>query len=152
MGIQPRHTERTTLNAATNTAQSPGPSAPSPLQRTPTSDYLVLSRVDSFNQDVQLPRPQFWSILPVLGVLDAAYTTSAAAAFGVNGKNEILMVTWGLLRAVLTIALTCHRRVREIGWVIVGCAFVCSHSSIHDARQLTPVLYSSFGMSHRYQH
>lgn len=110
-------------------AYPPEGSAPSPLQQTPTSDYLVLSRVDSYHQDIHLPRPRFWFILPILGVLDAAYIISSAAAFGVQGKNEILMVTWGLIRAVLTVTLTSHRRVREIGWVIVGCALVRTYPS-----------------------
>lgn len=115
--------ERTALAGSINVAPVET-SAPSPLQRTPTSDYLVLSRVDSYSQDIQLPRPRFWFILPIFGLLDAAYTISSAAAFGVQGKNEILMVSWGLIRAVLTVGLTCQRRVREIGWAIVGCAFV----------------------------
>lgn len=116
--------ERTALTESMDAPQAAGTSSQSALQRTPTSDYLVLSRIDSYNQDVHLPRPRFWYILPMFGILDAAYTVSSAAAFGVQGKNEILMVTWGLVRAVLTVVLTYRRRVREIGWVIVGCAFV----------------------------
>lgn len=118
--------ERTPLQAPLKLLA--GSSEPSPLlQRTPTSDYLVLSRVDSYNQDIQLPRPRLWYILPLFGLLDAAYTISSAATFGVKGKNEILMVVLGLSRAVVITGLTCHRRIREIGWVIVGCALVCWH-------------------------
>lgn len=118
--------ERTPLQPSLKLATST--SEPSPLQRTPTSDYLVLSRVDSYNQDIQLPRPQHWFILTIFGVLDATYTISAAATFGVQGKNEILMVVLGLCRALVVMLSTSHRRVREVGWMIVGLALVCRRS------------------------
>ena len=118
--------ERTPLQPPLKLSTSP--SEPSPLQRTPTSDYLVLSRVDSYNQDIQLPRPRFWYILTLFGVLDAAYTISAASTFGVRGKNEIMMVVLGLCRAVVIMLATSHRRIREIGWIIVGFALVCAMS------------------------
>lgn len=121
--------ERTPLQPSLKLATSS--SEPSPLQRTPTSDYLVLSRVDSYNQDIQLPRPQHWYNLTLFGVLDAAYTISAAATFGVQGKNEILMVVLGLCRALVVMLSTSHRRVREVGWMIVGSALVRQHSGCY---------------------
>lgn len=92
-----------------------------------SSDYLVLSRIDSHNEDIMLPRPHLWYLLPLFGILDAAFTITAAVKFSVQGKNEITMVIWGLLRALLVMVATSSSRVREVGWLIVGCALVSSH-------------------------
>jgi hypothetical protein len=89
-----------------------------------SSDYLVLSRLDSHNEEISLPRPKVWYLLPLFGALDAAYTIAASTFWGVQGRNEIAMVVWGLIRAVLVMLATSHTRVREIGWIIVGSAFV----------------------------
>lgn len=132
--------ERTPLSPfpSVETAHRPCP-APPVAHR--SSDYLLVdpaSPVRSIDaKDIDLPRPRFWYILPLLGLADLA---CSLAFIGINarhgrfGRNEAAVSTWGLARSVGVVLATSNIRIREIGWLIVGSAFVSSNRQPHCGR------------------
>ena len=113
------------------------PDSPSPLRHR-SSDYLVLRRVDSASQDLSLPRPRAWWLLALLGILDAACSV-AAAVHRVESGLEWGLIACGLGRAVCVVAACSTVRIRETGWIIVGCALVGRYIPIYTFTQFIAV-------------
>ena len=122
--------EHTPLSPFPRVRDACRPRPPPPVAHR-SSDYLLVdpaSPAGSIDaKDIDLPRPRFWYILPLLGLADLA---CSLAFIGINakhgrfGRNEAAVGTWGLARAVAITLATSNVRVREIGWFVVGSAFV----------------------------
>lgn len=89
-----------------------------------SSDYLVLRRVDSYADELTLPRPRLWFLLCLFGVLDAACTATYALHHVIHTKEQAGLVAWGSLRAFLVSAAASSVRIRQAGWIFVGSALV----------------------------
>lgn len=126
-----------TMDGSAGIGGSLDDSAPKTMRRpSSSSQYLVLDRVNSYTQDVPLPRPRLWYILPLLGTADGITTLAFAAALvlRVGGSRQpqlLALLVWGIIRAALVVLGGSSRRVRETGWIVVGCALVSHQPKMH---------------------